>query len=302
MVKLLSEFAPAKINLFLRVVGRRSDGYHLLDSIFVPISLADLVTLELRPACARSVELVVYGAGAPTDTSNLAWLAADAFLRDFRLDAAVRIGLVKRIPSGAGLGGGSSDAGAVLRMMAALNGVDEPVRLGQLALRLGADVPFFLNPRPARVGGIGERIEVLRSFPALELVIAVPPVEVSTAEVFRALGPEGFDAPMGDSDLNEILSGKIAAHHLVNGLEAVAAARYPVIHELKAKLETTEALGCAMSGSGGAVFALYDTATQADMAAASMNGLAPWARVFRARSVPSSVAAQAQARRPSVIG
>lgn len=295
MVKLLSEFAPAKINLFLRVVGRRSDGYHLLDSIFVPVSLADLVTLELRPACARSVELVVYGAGAPTDASNLAWRAADAFLRDFRLDAAVRIGLAKRIPSGAGLGGGSSDAGAVLRMMAALNGVDDPVRLGQLALRLGADVPFFLNPRPARVGGIGERIEVLRSFPALELVIAVPPVEVSTAEMFQALSPEGFDAPIGDADLNEILSGRIAAHHLVNGLEAVAAARYPPIGELKAKLETTGALGCAMSGSGGAVFALYDAATQADVAAASMSGLAPWARVFRARSVPSSAAAQAQA-------
>ena len=302
MVKLLSEFAPAKINLFLRVVGRRSDGYHLLDSIFVPISLADLVTLELRPACARSVELAVYGAGAPTDASNLAWRAADAFLQDFRLDAAVRIGLVKRIPSGAGLGGGSSDAGAVLRMMAELTRVSDPVRLGQLALRLGADVPFFLNPRPARIGGIGERIETLQSFPALELVIAVPPVEVSTASVFQALGREGFDAPIGEADLSEILDGRISARHLVNSLEAVAVARYPAIGELKTKLETTGALGCAMSGSGGAVFALYESATQADLAAASMNGLAPWARVFRARSVPSSVAAQAQARSLGVMG
>jgi len=157
MVKLLRESAPAKINLFLRVTGRRLDGYHELDSVFVPVSIYDRLDIELRPARCSSVQLWCDSDAVPADERNLAVRAANAFLAEFGIQAEVLINLHKEIPVGAGLGGGSSDAGAVLRMMAALCGVDQSASLLTVAMRLGADVPFFLNPTPSRVRGIGER-------------------------------------------------------------------------------------------------------------------------------------------------
>ena len=169
MVKLLAEPAPAKINLFLRVVGRRADGYHELDSVFVPVSLCDQVRVEIRvePRSAADTTIALHcdRDDLPAGEKNLAWRAADAFLREFGAEIhrprQVAIDLRKEIPIGAGLGGGSSDAGAVLRMMAALCRVDDPSRLARVALALGADVPFFLDPHVAHVGGVGERIAPL---------------------------------------------------------------------------------------------------------------------------------------------
>ena len=205
MVKLLAEPAPAKINLFLRVVGRRADGYHELDSVFVPVSLCDQVRVEIRvePRSAADTTIALHcdRDDLPAGEKNLAWRAADTFLGEFGAEIhrprEVAIDLRKEIPIGAGLGGGSSDAGAVLRMMAALCRVDDPSRLARVALALGADVPFFLDPHVAHVGGVGERIAPLEIAASGEraplwrtllwMVIAVPPVEVSTKEVFRAL-------------------------------------------------------------------------------------------------------------------
>ena len=148
MVKLLSELAPAKINLFLRVTARRADGYHELDSIFAPVSLYDRVNLELRlsPNCAVLLRCDHTNLGP--DDDNLAVRAARAFMHEFGLIAEVMIDLHKEIPVGAGLGGGSSDAGAVLRMMARLTRIEDPLRLAAIALRLGADVPFFSTRFP----------------------------------------------------------------------------------------------------------------------------------------------------------
>lgn len=285
MVKLLAESAPAKINLFLRVAGRRPDGYHELDSVFVPISLSDLVRVETRPAPARSISVRCDRADLPSDDRNLAWRAAEAFLREFGFDWSVLIDLRKEIPAGAGLGGGSSDAGAVLRMMAAMGRIGDRERLGQVALRVGADVPFFLNPRAAHVGGIGERIEPLGECARLWMVIAVPPVEVSTAEIFRALSPAQWSGPAPREHLHAIAQGRITPEMLQNDLAAVAMGRYQQIAHLKRALEEAGAPGAAMSGSGGAVFGLFPDEDQAARAAQALGGEVGQTRLFVARSV-----------------
>jgi len=292
MVRLLAEFAPAKINLLLRVVGRRPDGYHELDSIFVPISLCDHVAIEVRPSQAVSISLAIRSGigGIPSGDRNLAWRAAAAMMKEFALTAQVLIDLHKEIPAGAGLGGGSSDAGAVLRMMAALyrigdrRRIDDRERLAKAAAGLGADVPFFLDPRPARVGGIGERIAPLDSMPMLHLVVAAPPDEVSTAEVFAALTPDDWSGAAPDADVRAIASGRFEASALVNDLEPVAIRLCPEISRLKAILQELGASAAAMTGSGGAVFGIFPSTESAARAAEAGRIRAPESRFIAASS------------------
>lgn len=285
MVKLLAQAAPAKINLFLRIIGRRSDGYHELDSIFVPVSLADQVRIEVRPAPSSAVSLRCAIASIADPRTNLATRAARAFMREFGVTGQVEIDLDKAIPMGAGLGGGSSDAGAVLRMMASLFGVDSRERMDAVAVSLGADVPFFLDPRPSRVGGIGEIVGPLANFPTLHLVIAVPPVEVPTAEIFKALKPAQWSGSAPDDEVRAILSGRISSASLVNDLAPVAMERYPEIARLKAILEESGARAAAMTGSGGAVFGVFGDADEAAGVARAVRSKVTEARVFAVRSM-----------------
>jgi 4-diphosphocytidyl-2-C-methyl-D-erythritol kinase len=282
MVKLLTEAAPAKINLFLRVTGRRADGYHELDSVFVPISLADRVCVEMRPSKAPAVRLRCDSPALPTDDRNLAVRAASALMTEFGIEAEVLIDLHKEIPVGAGLGGGSSDAGAVLRMMAALCRTDESARIARVALTLGADVPFFLDPVPARVGGIGERIAPLASVAQFALVLAVPPVEVSTATIFRELKASHWSGAASDGDIRAIVAGRITSDIVVNDLEAIAIAKYPVIAELKSMLLRVGASAASMTGSGSAVFGIFVSAGDAARAALELRTLRPDVRVIPA--------------------
>src|SRR6266851_8908160 len=174
MVKLLAERGCAKINLFLRVTGRRADGYHELDSVFMPISLADEIRLEVRKAETTSITLNCDAPALRSSQNNLATRAAHAFMSEFDLAAQIQIDLKKKIPIAAGLGGGSSDAGAVLRMLASaaeIDDADDSVRLHKVALSLGADVPFFLDPRPSRVNGIGELLMPMPTVPSVPIVI-----------------------------------------------------------------------------------------------------------------------------------
>ena len=289
MVKLLAELAPGKINLCLQVTGKRADGYHELDSIFLPIAWSDIVRTETRPADAPRVNLRCDEAALNDSQSNLASRAAAAFMAEFAIAAEVLVDVRKRIPMGAGLGGGSSDAGAVLRMMAAIFSISSPARLAALALRLGADVPFFLDPGPARVRGIGETIEPLSTMARLNLVIAVPSVEVSTAQVFAALRRERWSGPLADSEVASILSGKVSATRVVNDLAEPAMALFPDIARLKAILEEEGAHVTGMSGSGGAVFGLYHDEPTAEAAAVRLRARAPSAMV---RSVATTSLAE----------
>jgi 4-diphosphocytidyl-2-C-methyl-D-erythritol kinase len=284
MVKLVAERAPAKINLFLRVTGRRADGYHELDSIFLPIGLADSVRLEIRPAERAAVMLHCDAASLAAPESNLASRAATAFMHEFGRAALVSIDLQKRIPVGAGLGGGSSDAGAVLRMMAALYDIAPEIapddRLARLAVGLGADVPYFLDPRPSRVRGIGELREPIAAIAPLALVLAIAPMEVATARVFAALAREQWSGPAPATEVEQIMAGNFTQDVLVNDLATPAISLFPEIGRLRAFLREEGALGAQMSGSGGAVFGIFADDEAARLAASRLRVRAPAAKVF----------------------
>jgi len=270
MVKLISAFAPAKLNLYLRVTGRRADGYHELDSIFVPIAIGDRIALETRPSSSCLVRLHGTFGSLPTDERNLAVRAARDFLAEFGITAEVLIELRKSIPAGAGLGGGSSDAATVLRLMAALYRIDEPERLARVAVKIGADVPFFLNPVTARVTGIGDRIAPLGMMAPLALVIAIAPVEVPTAEVYRDLKREHWSGPASNKDVGEVMAGHTSEHLYVNDLARVAMVRWPEVAQTKAQLEELGARVASMTGSGAGVFGIFASAAKAEIAAAEM--------------------------------
>jgi 4-diphosphocytidyl-2-C-methyl-D-erythritol kinase len=290
MVTELAGRACAKINLFLRVTGRRADGYHELDSVFLPISLNDQIRLEVREADEPSVALKCNVAELGRSQQNLAARAARSFMSAFELTAEVLIDLEKHIPIGAGLGGGSSDAATMLCMMAAAAQLTDEAAAGKLrkiALSLGADVPFFLDPCPARVTGIGELIAPLDGVPSIPIVLAVPPFEVSTAAIFRELEPDGWSGSAPDAHIEAIVRGEIAPEHLVNDLAAVAIEQFPEIRRLKALLEDSGAIAAQMSGSGGAVFGIFDSTQAAETAAAKVRRRAPFANVIAAMTLDS---------------
>jgi 4-diphosphocytidyl-2-C-methyl-D-erythritol kinase len=286
MVKLVAGLTPAKINLFLRVVGRRPDGYHLLDSVFLPISLYDRIRLEMRPAADASVEIRCNWPELPTDMRNLAVRAASAFMAEFGLRSQVTIELDKNIPAGAGLGGGSSDAGAVLAMMARLARISDPPRLRKVAVAIGADVPFFLDPGPARVGGIGELIMPLDSIPDLALLILVPPIEVRTGKIFGELTREQWSGAAPPDCINDLTGSDDygLSRLMVNDLAPVAMRYYPEIARLLDLLKGLGARAAAMSGSGGAVFGVFDDREAVTRAANEAIRHAPEARVISAQT------------------
>jgi 4-diphosphocytidyl-2-C-methyl-D-erythritol kinase len=288
MVTELSGRACAKINLFLRITGRRDDGYHELDSVFLPLTLADEIRLEIRAADEPSVTVSCNLPELARSKNNLAARAARSFMSEFDLFAAVSIDLRKHIPIGAGLGGGSSDAATVLCMMAASAQLTDEESMGKLhriALSLGADVPFFLDPRPSRVTGIGERIVAIEGVPSLPIVIAVPPFEVSTAAIFGALEPAGWSGAAPDDHIEAITRGEISPELLVNDLAPVAIAQFPEIRRLKVLLEDSGARAAQMSGSGGAVFGVFDAIEEAESAATRIRKRAPFATVIAASTL-----------------
>lgn len=294
----LTGFACAKINFGLTLVGRRADGYHELQSVFLPLDLADDLQLELTPAPQAQVGLTLEtgagtpGAEIPNDDRNLAVRAGRAFLEHSGLRFSLSMALTKRIPVAAGLGGGSSDAGAVLRTLAtAFPGAVDSTALAEIALEIGADVPFFLDPRPAWVGGIGDRIEPLPVWPEMALVLLNPGVPLSTAEVFRAsdalrpaLTPPGA-APTLRS-LREV-AGIVASNRpdalaslLSNDLLPAAVRLCPPVARLQELLRDAGASMVGMSGSGPTVFGVFGSTDEAHEAVDRMQTVAPlWARV-----------------------
>jgi 4-diphosphocytidyl-2-C-methyl-D-erythritol kinase len=228
----------------------------------------------------------------PTDGRNLAARAARAFLESARLAASVDIRLAKRIPATAGLGGGSSDAGAVLRTLAAaFPDALSPDAVARLGLRLGADVPFFLDPRPALVTGVGERVEPLTRWPALALVLVNPGVPLPTAEVYRAADVllPALTRPDAPSTLRARLEivGSVASNRpgalaglLENDLEPAAVRLCPPVARLRERLRKAGALAVGMSGSGPTLFGVFPGVREARSALERAAFEAPlWARV-----------------------
>lgn len=286
--------ARAKVNLRLRVLGRRADGYHEVATLFDRISLAD--TIELQSA--SSITLACDEPGVPGGVQNLAWRAAAAALGAAKDSRGVAIRLVKGVPAGAGLGGGSADAAAVLVGTDRLLGLKlgEPTLLS-LARALGADVPFFVHahlrdeepPGSGRMAfgrGVGEVLTPVLHPPPLTYVLVNPGFEVSTARVFEAgnFGPltEGAAdtgiAPGKPETLDDVLA------LLRNDLETVTAGLHREIGELLAALRAEGALGARMSGSGPTVFGIFGSVSAANEAAERLRRrLSGATRVFVAR-------------------
>ena len=267
-------FAPAKVNLFLRIVGQRSDGYHLLDSLMAPVNLYDAIEIqaERREQNKLRITLTCDKLDLPTDQSNLAYRAALLICRETETTATITIDLQKNIPAGAGLGGGSSDAAAVLKALNCLLSLGLNVsQLCQLAAQIGADVPFFIPCRLARVRGIGEILTPLPPLPRHWLVIVVPPFTVSTPWAYRRfdeLSPDVTCSP-ADSTLQITAQQWPDIGVFVNDLEQAVLPEHPLIAQSKSRLLELGAEMALMSGSGSAVFGVFTEQLQAQQAAAT---------------------------------
>ena len=264
----LTEAAPAKVNLYLHVTGRRPDGYHLLDSLVVFASVGDV--LEATPADTLSLRVEgPFAAGLAAEQDNLVLRAARALAAEAGVAPQASLTLHKHLPVASGIGGGSSDAAAALRLLCRLWGIapDAPV-LARLAAGLGADVPACLAGHASRMAGIGERLSAAPGLPSCGMVLVNPGVAVATADVFRAR--RGNWSPPAHLPASWTDAATMAAdlQGLHNDLEPAAVFLQPVISEVL--MAVSEALGCRlarMSGSGATCFGLFDDAATAECAA-----------------------------------
>ena len=262
--------APAKVNLYLHVTGRRADGYHLLDSLVVFTALSD--QLELGPADGMS--LTVEGAFADNAGSlddNLVLRAARSLAGAAKIDKGMAARLLKNIPAAAGLGGGSADAAAALRGLMRLWDIPrDTVDLPSLALELGADIPVCLAAGSSFVGGVGEQIEAAPALPEAGLLLVNPGVALATPSVFA--GRRGGFSPPGrfsESPPNtQALAGLLGERD--NDLTEAAIRLAPVIADVLATLESTPGCHLArMTGSGATCFGLFDDEAAAAGAASA---------------------------------
>ena len=257
--------APAKINLSLKIVGKRIDNYHLLDSIFVPIpELFDEISITLTEG-ETSVKMSSNHEEMTDSETNLCSKAAKAYFKMTKLSVICQIHLVKNIPIGAGLGGGSSDAAAVLKLLNSHYNKLSAGELAELALTLGADVPFFLVNKISRVGGIGEIITPFENHTKMNLLILSPPFSASTPWAFKHLNPSiiGENPSKSSSKIAEALKNDdilTAAGCLLNDFESLLFEKFPAYQIWRNFLLNNNALHVGLSGSGSSFFALFDSA------------------------------------------
>ena len=248
----VKQYALAKINLYLPILGRRPDGYHELETLMARISIHDTLEIDLIPS---GIEFTCSDPALSDAQDNLATKAARLFLDEFQLDTGVRIHLDKKIPVGAGLGGGSSDAAAVL---SALNSQTRThcsrEKLAELAARLGSDVPFFLHSPTAVCRGRGEIIEPVRLQEDFQGVLVHPGFGVSTPWAYKTYAQNPSQGEPGRA---------FADFTLRNDLEPPAFSKYPWLPMVKAWFQKQpEVLDALMSGSGSSIFALTRTADE----------------------------------------
>ena len=256
--------SPAKINLFLQVTGKRSDGYHELFSLMCCVDLCDTIFLQFE---GTNIVIDSSDPQIPIDETNLAHKAATLFFKTLRRNDGLRIGIEKSIPIAAGLGGGSSNAASVLEGLNRHYGLPfSQDKLMSMGLDLGADVPFFLFRKPAFATGVGEKLEAYVGELSYYILLVNPGFEVSTQEVFRNLNLRLTKCKKKFTKPPLKKSGFDASLHLCNDLEAVTAAKYPLINSLKEQLLAHGAVGALMSGSGPTVFGLFTDLRKADIA------------------------------------
>ncbi|MGC9319119.1 MAG: 4-(cytidine 5'-diphospho)-2-C-methyl-D-erythritol kinase [Armatimonadota bacterium] len=285
--------AFCKINLCLEVLGRRPDGYHELMTVFQSLSLADEVRVGTRHE--RGITLDVDAEGVPPGRANLAWQAAGAYRQERSWPRGISIGLVKRIPVGAGLGGGSTDAAAVLNGLAEL----DPEPLGVLELRalaadLGADVPFFITGGAAIGCGRGDEIRGLPGGISGSVVLARPEgLQISTAEAYSMLSEEDFTDGAAATEMATLLE-EFARLHVVaelvrNAFSRSLVERWPLLGDLRERLRGMGALAAEVTGSGSAVFGLFERMDEAERAAQSLAAEGHWTRVTEPMQIGAEI-------------
>ena len=291
-------YTPAKLNLYLDVLGSRADGFHELETLLVPVRICDQLRWEDSPnptatPFLRVRDLLEIGSTSTvpltTGADNLVCRATERLAQAAGMEPRGTFELTKRIPGPAGLGGGSSNAAAALLLANAAWGIGySRRRLAELAAEVGSDVPFFLNSGAAVCRGRGEIVETVSALPRMHFVVVKPPVSLSTTEVF-AQWEQQRDAAAGETDetverrsvasglgmLVELLrSGALAqaGQWMVNRLESAAAAISPWIDRLRHELAGQSLCGQLMTGSGSACFGLARSATQARRVARLLSG------------------------------
>ncbi|HKJ01595.1 MAG TPA: 4-(cytidine 5'-diphospho)-2-C-methyl-D-erythritol kinase [Longimicrobiales bacterium] len=285
--------APAKVNLFLEVGGRREDGFHQIDTLFQAVSLWDRVRVERRGA---DVVLTVDGPDLGPAEKNLAVRAARLFLEEVGSREGVRLDLAKGIPAGAGLGGGSSDAAAVLRALNRLWGGCLPRgRLTELGSAVGSDVAFFLGTSPlARGTGRGELLEPLPPLPPADLVLVLPPVHVATGGAYAALTRSRAGVPTTFGASSRLPRGWADVASLArNDFQDVVAGIHPEVARSLEALRRAGGRPTLLSGSGAACFGVFPDEASARDAAARLRADLGWSatavRTLAAFPAPGSL-------------
>jgi len=285
----LEKLSPCKVNLVLNILGKRADGFHELETLMHPVRVHDRLVFDRTGATLR---LTCSEPSLPTDSRNLVYRAASAFLEKTGVKDGIQLHLEKRIPLAAGLGGGSGNAATTLLGLNELFGQPlSALELHQMASSLGSDVSFFLQERPALATGRGEQVKALEPFPILHgccWILIHPGFGIATAWAYKELarfpealqGLPGRAARLADHLRNGDLAG--ACGELYNSLEAPALDKYPILSLYQEFLREQGALGALMSGSGSTTFALVQDVETANGILEKFRerfGTAAWASV-----------------------
>ncbi|PIR19928.1 MAG: 4-(cytidine 5'-diphospho)-2-C-methyl-D-erythritol kinase [Deltaproteobacteria bacterium CG11_big_fil_rev_8_21_14_0_20_47_16] len=264
----VTRLAPAKINTILRITGTRPNGYHDLEMVMVPLAFGDEISVTITPTEMTTITVTCTDPALECDETNLCYRAAAALLPLAPFPQAISIAINKHCPVGAGLGGGSSDAAAVLLALNTFWGLElSPDQLGEYAVKLGADVPFFCHGVPAVCEGIGEKITALTKFPKLSILLVNPGFHLATPTVYKAydlqLTPQKSrgSCPQLFEGLQEV------AATLENDLQGVAEELHPIIRSIREDLIQLGAVASQMSGSGPTVFGIFSSDADAKRAA-----------------------------------
>ena len=262
-LKEVAVHSPAKLNIFLQVTGKRDDGYHDLNSLMVPISLADEMKFDITEGSGVTCTVNSdFPYDIPTDDTNLAVKAARLYLEEIGISKKISIHIDKKIPVGAGLGGGSSNGATTLCVLNDALGGGYEGRLSkegvlELAAELGSDVPFFIDCHASIATGRGEKLDAT-DFPETNFILINPMVTVSTADVYSSLDltktRENNILTYSSTDSNSL---NYIVNLLSNDLEMAVLDSYPIIGDLKEALINEGALGSLMSGSGSTVFGVF---------------------------------------------
>lgn len=251
--------AYAKINISLDIVGKREDGYHLLEMIMQSIDLYDEIDIEKQN---EGITITCNKQYVPTDERNLAYKAAKLFIEEYGINGGVSINIKKNIPVCAGLAGGSTDAAAVLKIMNKLFEVNASIeKLMDLGLKLGADVPYCINGGTALCRGIGEDVTKLKPFKDKIIILVKPPFGVSTKSVYQDFKLDKVKSHPNTDVLIKAIENNdlnIVCNNMKNLLENVTLRKHKVLINIKEEMRRNGAIGTMMSGSGPTIFAFFD--------------------------------------------